>query len=483
MTRRVTNPGCVLNPSIKIQKDYNSFGYGKQSSPGWHGSKFALTNQIPLYGIICGMESMNQDETQPMPLGDETQPTSSDPDPSQEQIQEDGGSVDDLGGAGGDGEKGSRSLPWPLIIVVSLVALLLIGATSAFGGYMSGINERTNFEVTQVAQQVEEQFQLGLQDLEAKRYDLARQRFEYVIQLDPNYPGVTEQLALVLLEINTTATPTQVPTPTLTPTPHTRGVDELFSQSQIFLADGKWTEAIESLLKLRKDEPGYQTIKVDSMLYVALRNRGVDRILREGDLEGGTYDLALAEKFGPLDVEASNMRTWADLYKTGASFWGLDWGQSSFYFGQIVVVAPNLRDNTNMTAAERFRIATIKYGDVLAAAKEWCLAQQQYEAAFALGDDPSVQPTASWVTQKCSKADQNSDRNDDPPPADPVPTESAAPTESPPPEPAPTEAPPTAQPTTPPTAPSPTAEPPTQPPPTAGPTPEPTQEPNPTPTP
>ncbi|UCF28431.1 MAG: hypothetical protein JSW42_01725, partial [Chloroflexota bacterium] len=384
---------------------------------------------------------MNHEETQPMPLGDETQPTSAEPDPPKEQSEEGSTNGDENGGNSGEGDNGGRSLSWPLLITLSLIALLLIAATSAFGGYMSGINERTNFEVTQVAQQVEEQYQLGLQDVEAKRYELARQRFEYVIQLDPNYPGVTEQLTLVLLEINTTATPTIVPTPTLTPTPDMRGADELFSQSQILLAEGKWTEAIETLLKLRKDEPEYQTIKVDSMLYVALRNRGVDRILREGDLEGGTYDLALAEKFGPLDVEASNMRTWADLYKTGASFWGLDWGQSAFYFGQIVVVAPNLRDNTNMTAAERFRIASIKYGDVLAAAKEWCLAQQQYEAAFALGDDPSVQPTASWVTQKCSKADQKPDQNQ-PPPPEPAPTESAAPTESPPAEPAPTESPP-----------------------------------------
>ncbi len=430
------------------------------------------------------MESLNHEETQPMPLGDETQPTSAEPDPPQEQSEEGSTNGDENGGNSGEGDNGGRSLSWPLLITLSLIALLLIAATSAFGGYMSGINERTNFEVTQVAQQVEEQYQLGLQDLEAKRYELARQRFEYVIQLDPNHPGVTEQLTLVLLEINTTATPTMVPTPTLTPTPDMRGADELFSQSQILLAEGKWTEAIETLLKLRKDEPEYQTIKVDSMLYVALRNRGVDRILREGDLEGGTYDLALAEKFGPLDVEASNMRTWADLYKTGASFWGLDWGQSAFYFGQIVVVAPNLRDNTNMTAAERFRIASIKYGDVLAAAKEWCLAQQQYEAAFALGDDPSVQPTASWVTQKCSKADQEPDQNQ-PPPPEPAPTESAAPTESPPAEPAPTESPPAEPAPTeaPPTEPPATAAPTTQPPPTPEPTPEPTQEPNPTPTP
>jgi tetratricopeptide (TPR) repeat protein len=428
------------------------------------------------------MESTNKDETQPMPLDDETQQIPTDSDVSPENMQDDASSAEGTSGNGwdelsadGNNSKKSRSLSIPLLIIISLIALLLIAATSAYGGYLSGINKRTNFEGTQVAQQVDEQYQLGLQDLEAKRYELARQRFEYVINLNPNHPGVTEKLALVLLELNTTATPTLVPTPTLTPTPDMRGAEELFSQSQILLADGKWTEAIDTLLKLRKDDPEYQTVKVDSMFYVALRNRGVERILREGDLEGGTYDLALAEKFGPLDVEASNMRTWADLYKTGASFWGLDWGQATFYFGQIIVVAPNLRDNTNMTAAERFRIASIKYGDFLAASKEWCLAQQQYEAALNFGSNPSVEPTATWVTKKCT----NSQKEDEPPPPAATPTIEAPATEAPPAEPTPTEeAPPTESPPAEPTS---TPENTPEPAPTEENTPEPTQTPSPTP--
>mgnify|MGYP001822447201 FL=1 len=409
------------------------------------------------------MESQDFDETQGTQPVDETQASV----PSNEDSP-----TADIPGSGSPGSveegKPGRSLSWPLLIIISLSALLLIAATSAVSGYFSGINERTNFEVTQVAMQVEEQYQLGLEDMQAKRYELARQRFEYVIKLDPNYPGVTEQLAMVLLEINTTATPTTVPTPTLTPTPDMRGAGELYSQSQLLLADGKWTEAIDTLLKLRKDEPDYQTIKVDSMLYVALRNRGVDRILREGDLEGGTYDLALAEKFGPLDVEASNMRTWADLYKTGASFWGLDWGQSAYYFGQIIIVAPNLRDNTNMTAAERFRIATIKYGDFLSANKEWCLAQEQYEAAFSLGSDPSIEPTADWVTMRCTNS-KNDNQNNQPPPPQPesTPTQEVVPSESPSVEP-------------PPTQPAPTQPPPTQPPATTEPPAATTQPPAPT---
>jgi tetratricopeptide (TPR) repeat protein len=395
------------------------------------------------------MESKNPEETQPMPLGDETQALPSEAEPAGDVNELDSSTdMDPVGdeanrssGDNGEGKK-ARSRSIPLLVGLSIFALLLIAATSAFGGYLSGINNRTSFEATQVSQQVSEQYQLGLEDLQAKRYDLARQRFEYVIRLDPNYRGVTEQLALVLLELNSTATPTSVPTPTLTPTLDLRGAEELFSQSQLLLADGNWTDAIETLLKLRKDEPDYQTVKVDSMFYVALRNRGIERILREGDLEGGTYDLALAEKFGPLDIEANNMRTWADLYKTGASFWGLDWGQSAFYFGQIIVVAPNLRDNTNVTASERFRIASIKYGDVLAASKEWCLAQQQYEAAFNIGPDQSVEPTAAWVTQKCINANKKEEKTEEPPPPEAPPPVEVTPTPPPPTEEEPTEPPP-----------------------------------------
>lgn len=307
----------------------------------------------------------------------------------------------------------SGSRRWGWLIGLSLVALLAIAAASAFGGYRSGINRRTSFEEAQVAQSVSEQYQLGLQDLQSGRLDLARQRFEYVIRLNPGYPGVTEQLAAVLLELNTTATPTSVPTPTLTPTPDMRGVEELFSQAQLMLADGKWTEAIDTLLKLRKDDPNFQPVEVDSMLYVALRNRGVQRILSESDLEGGTYDLALAERFGPLDVEASNNRTWANLYVTGASFWGLDWSQAIFYFGQLLQVAPNLRDATNMTATERYSIAMVKYGDALAASEDWCEAKQQYEAAFNFSSDPAIEQLINDAADECENRGRGKDKDKD----------------------------------------------------------------------
>jgi tetratricopeptide (TPR) repeat protein len=379
------------------------------------------------------MENADNDETRPNPVGDETIPT-----PASNEKENPPGDlgetvvtpVQPVPPAGEyvplpPESSPDRSRLWRGLVLLSLAALLVIAGASAYGGYLSGIEQRTSLEATQVSREVAEQYELGVQDVNAGRYEVARQRFEYVIQLDPGYPGVTDQLAMVLLELNTTATPTAVPTPTLTPTVDLRSAEELFSQSQVLLADERWSEAIETLLKLRKDEPSYQTVKVDSMLYVALRNRGVQRILAEADLEGGTYDLALAERFGPLDVEARNMRTWANLYVTGASFWGLDWAQAVEFFGQLVPVAPNLRDSSNITATERYRLATIEYGNFLAENGEWCEALAQYEAALALGADPEVESTAASVARECEEANRSDDEDreeqptvETPPPGD-----------------------------------------------------------------
>jgi len=298
--------------------------------------------------------------------------------------------------------KPAKPLSWRAWTLLGVLGLILVAVLSALSGYQAGITLRTDAEATQVSLQLDDQFELGLQDMQAKRYDLARQRFEYVIQMDPSYPEAQAKLAEVLLELNTTATPTTAPTPTPTPTPDLRGVEELFSQAQQSLANKDWSAAIDTLLSLRKADPAYQAVWVDDMLYVSYRNRGADKILKEGDLEGGIYDLSLAERFGPLDTDAKGYLTWARLYITGASFWEIDWGQAVYYFGQVAPALPNLRDGSGWTAAERYRLALIGYGESLANNKDWCAAQEQYEIALTLGSDPAVEETLDFVRQKCS---------------------------------------------------------------------------------
>lgn len=292
---------------------------------------------------------------------------------------------------------------WILWAIFGLLILAIIAAGSAYLGYQSAITERTNYQSTQVSGEAQAQYDLALEDFSAKRYDMASQRLEYVIQLDPAFPGATDLLARVFVEQRTTATPTLAPTPTPIPTPDFRGRDDLYAQGQNLLVGGDWTGAIDTLLTLRKKYPDFQAVDVDGMLYVALRNRGVDKIAIQADLEGGTYDLALAERFGPLDAESQNWRDWAELYIRGASFWDVDWSQAVFYFSQLAPTAPNLRDASGWTSTDRYLESLLGYGDWLSSAGDHCLAAEQYHTYLSLRQDSAVEPTAVAADEQCAE--------------------------------------------------------------------------------
>ena len=316
--------------------------------------------------------------------------------------------------APGKAGKGS----WILVAMVGILTLVIIALMSAYGGYRSGMNQRDSASSTLTAGEIQSQYNRGLEDLSAGRYDLARQRFEWVIQHDPGFPGATDRLAEIIMAISITASPTSVPTPTLTPTPDTRTIDDLYAQAQQAMMAGDWSTAIDNLLQLRKVSPDFHAIEVDGMFYVALRNRGVDKI-KKADLEGGTYDLDLAEGFGPLDSEAKGWRDWAAMYTTGASFWEVDWLQVIAYFEQLVPLVPNLTDASGWTATERLRIAYQRYGDQLAQAGEWCQAEQYYQKSLNMSADPKLQPTSKYVADKCANPGGRKRRTDTPaPPAE-----------------------------------------------------------------
>jgi hypothetical protein len=138
------------------------------------------------------------------------------------------------------------------------------------------------------------------------------------------------------------------------------------------------------------------------MLFISLRQRGVSKIWDQGNLGGGAYDLALAERFAPLDVQANSWRELARLYLFGSSFWGVIPEQAVFYFSQVAAAAPGLRDSSGITAAERYRQALVQYGDQLGGNGDWCAAQEQYELALTMGADAAIQEKRDNAALKCS---------------------------------------------------------------------------------
>jgi hypothetical protein len=158
------------------------------------------------------MESNNQNEIRPTPLQPEvealkdTLPTQASPDdsgpPEESMLVNEEIST----------RKGSRL--WLLWACLSVLLLALIATGSGFAGYNSAIHERTDYKSTLVAGDAQAQFDLALQDMASGNYERARQRLEYVIQLNPGFPNAGDQLARVLVELRITATPTLAPTPT-----------------------------------------------------------------------------------------------------------------------------------------------------------------------------------------------------------------------------------------------------------------------------
>jgi tetratricopeptide (TPR) repeat protein len=263
------------------------------------------------------------------------------------------------------------------MFLFNAIGLIIILILAVLGGYSSGISVRRNTQSSVLAQQLGEQFQFALVDMQFGRYANARQRLEFIIAHDPTFPGAQEKLTEVLVLIN-------VPTPTLTPaptsTPDFTGAEQAFTSAQQFIAAQDWPGAIKALDDMRKLDPNYQTSLVDGMYYFALRNYGYDLITKQGNLEGGIYQLTLAERFGPLDRDSNGLREGARYYLIGASFWELDWEQALFYFNQVYQGWSGLWDGT-MTATERYHFASMRYADQLLGDGQACDAVSYYEAA------------------------------------------------------------------------------------------------------
>lgn len=256
------------------------------------------------------------------------------------------------------------------------LGLLAIVALAILAGYSSGLGVRKSNQTRVITQQLGEQYQNALIDIQFSRFENAKQRLEWIISQDPTFPGAQQKLTEVLVLSNQ---PTPTLTPSLTPTPDFSGAQEAFTSAQQRIAAQDWPGAIQALDQMRKMDANYEQSKVDGMYYFALRNYGYDLITKQGNLEGGIYQLTLAERFGPLDRDSTGLREGARYYLIGASFWELDWAQAVSYFDQVRAWG-NLWDGT-MTSSERYWFASMRYGDELFTQNQFCDAVAQYENA------------------------------------------------------------------------------------------------------
>ncbi|OGO18818.1 MAG: hypothetical protein A2Z14_00335 [Chloroflexi bacterium RBG_16_48_8] len=290
-----------------------------------------------------------------------------------------------------------RTCWWVFLFPIFMA--IVLGA-AVFTGYQSGLEQRELDTEEQETLALLDQFNLGVEDLTAGRYDLAKQRAEYILSVDPDNEAAIGLLDLAVKALNQpTLTPTPLVTPTKTTptaTPDLSTVESHYEAAAAAVGRGDWTAAIDLFIDLRADHPEYRSEEVNQMLFTALRNRGFENIL-QGNHEQGIYDLSLAEKFAPLDNQAASWRRSAEFYLFANSYVGLDWSQAYRWFSDLCGAAI-------WDSCYKFALSARSYGDLLVATQDACNALLLYEQSLITLYDSNLVATATEAANLCLTA-------------------------------------------------------------------------------
>ena len=292
---------------------------------------------------------------------------------------------------------------WVWLGILIMLILIVAGAVI---GYNSAVRARTNSQKEQSVRAAAQQYQLALTDIEGQKFENAKTRLEYVLSVDPNYPGATEKYTQVMVSLypKETPTPFYTQTPEPTSTPDTRGEAEMLNTIRANMQSQEWESAIANMDALRNKNISYESMEVDGMYYIALRNYGI-QLINNGYLESGIYRITLSEAFGPIDVLASNQRVAARNYLAGAGFWEIDWEKALQYYSNSYLTAPGMYDRASgYTAQERYIEASFQYAESLSAKEDYCTAIEYYNQGFAMSLNELYAPAATKAYNECYPA-------------------------------------------------------------------------------
>ncbi len=293
-------------------------------------------------------------------------------------------------------------------VLLGILIFLLLISGGAVLGYNTAISARQAEENRQKIQAASQQYQLALQDIANEKYENASKRLEWVIGVDPNYPGASEKFMEVQVALFPKATPTPMMTftPEPTATPDLRGEADMLNSARSLMAAKDWKGAIDSLNALRDKNLEFESLTVDGMYYISLRYLGIQEI-GDGYLEPGIYKITLAEAFGPIDFEANNSRLAARSYLAGAGFWEINWEKALNYYSNAYQSNPYMYDRSSgKTAQQRYVEASYRYADQIIETNEsgsdaYCSARDYYVQSLSISLDDAVAATATAVQLAC----------------------------------------------------------------------------------
>jgi tetratricopeptide (TPR) repeat protein len=274
-----------------------------------------------------------------------------------------------------------------LLILVFACGFIGLIATAIAGGVAVGLQDRKADDQARLDQFYQE----GLANRAAGKLPLAKADFEYVLRLNPTYPGAREQLAQVqdLLTVK--------PTPT-TSAMVVNVTQELYQTGLAAYQKKDWQKAIDIFSQVRSLDATYEKDAVAQMLYDAALTYGLE--LAQADrLEEAIAYLDQAAYIKPLPANAAAEAQYARLYITARDYWNVNWEKAIESFGELYKIGPGYRDTFT-----RYVDAYIQYGDERMRAGDPCLAQTQFETALQLRPAPALQEKADKSKAICLTA-------------------------------------------------------------------------------
>jgi len=288
----------------------------------------------------------------------------------------------------------------PFVISLSVITVLVVGLfLMAYSGYRVGTSQNRIVAATTMASEVALQYDLARKNIDMGHYKLAIERLEFVMNTAPDYPGVTDLLDQTRGKVDPTAVPIIESTKVVI-----AGRDQITSAERLRIirmsyANQEWQNVITNIDLLKASSIDYSHVEVDGMLFVALRNRGIQRI-EIGDLELGLADLEHAEHITQLDQVANQRRRWGSLYQSASIFWNINWQIVIDNLYILYQIAPNFRD----TSSKLFTARAL-YGETLLKEEDYCLAEEQFAFALDMKSEESLEMKWMESAANCDNED------------------------------------------------------------------------------
>lgn len=273
-----------------------------------------------------------------------------------------------------------------LLIALFSCGLLTLIVASAVGGVIIGLQDRE----TDRQAQADRYYKEGLANFASGKLELAKADFEYVLKLEPNYPGAQEQIAQVTERLTVKPTPTSAAL--------SSAIDQLYQNGISAYQAQKWAAAIDALAQVRSIDPNYQADQVGQYLFEASVTYGLE-LIDDDRLEEAIAYLDQAAYIRPLPAEAALQAQYAKLYLTARGYWNVNWDKAIERFTELYAIAPGYKDTF-----ARLVGSYVEYGNERVRAGDSCTAQKQYAEAIKLSPSTTLQAQLDQATQVCLTA-------------------------------------------------------------------------------